>query len=226
MLRSRISGEIGALLVAVGAALAAVGLSVVLSGPALVAGYAAEAVLLSLAARRTAEDRGHIGAGAFLALAIGHVLAFEAPPDALAYGVDSLPTALVGLALAAGACLACAWAFDVWRPVLVGVAAVLGLYAGSVAIVDAAGADQGAQLLLSAFWTVTGLAALVVGLVRDLRPLRLGGLTLLGVAVGKVFVVDLAALESVYRVGSFLALGLLLLAGAFAYQRIRTGARS
>jgi uncharacterized membrane protein len=36
-----------------------------------------------------------------------------------------------------------------------------------------------------------------------------------------VFVVDLASLESAWRVGSFLALGLLLLAGAFAYQRPR-----
>jgi uncharacterized membrane protein len=33
--------------------------------------------------------------------------------------------------------------------------------------------------------------------------------------------VDLAHLESIWRVGSFLAIGLLLLAGAFAYQRAR-----
>jgi uncharacterized membrane protein len=39
--------------------------------------------------------------------------------------------------------------------------------------------------------------------------------------VGKVFLVDLAHLESIWRVGSFLALGLLLLGGAFAYQRAR-----
>ena len=32
---------------------------------------------------------------------------------------------------------------------------------------------------------------------------------------------DLAALDSIYRVLSFLALGMLLLAGAFAYQRLR-----
>jgi uncharacterized membrane protein len=63
----------------------------------------------------------------------------------------------------------------------------------------------------------------VVGLVRDRRRLRLGGLALLGLTVAKVYAFDLAALESVYRVGSFLALGLLLLAGAFAYQRVRAG---
>ena len=31
----------------------------------------------------------------------------------------------------------------------------------------------------------------------------------------------LAALSSIYRVASFIVLGLLLLAGAFAYQRVR-----
>ena len=51
---------------------------------------------------------------------------------------------------------------------------------------------------------------------------KLAGLGLLALTVAKVFVVDLAKLESIWRVASFLALGLLLLAGAFAYQRIRT----
>jgi uncharacterized membrane protein len=51
--------------------------------------------------------------------------------------------------------------------------------------------------------------------------MRMGAWGLLGLAAGKVFLFDLAALTSVYRVGSFLALGLLLLAAAFAYQRMR-----
>jgi uncharacterized membrane protein len=81
--------------------------------------------------------------------------------------------------------------------------------------------SQHAQLALSAFWAVLGFGSLVAGLVRDLRPLRYGGLALLGLAVAKVFIVDLAKLQSGIRVLSFLALGLLLLAGAFAYQRMR-----
>ena len=39
--------------------------------------------------------------------------------------------------------------------------------------------------------------------------------------VAKVFLYDLSTLTSLYRVFSFIALGLLLLAGAFAYQRLR-----
>ncbi len=37
----------------------------------------------------------------------------------------------------------------------------------------------------------------------------------------KVFLYDLSTLDSVYRIASFIALGLLLLAGAYAYQRLR-----
>jgi uncharacterized membrane protein len=114
---------------------------------------------------------------------------------------------------------------------IAGVAAVVALYLGSVLVVDLTGAQPGRvtqtpQLALSAFWATLGFASLVAGLARNLKPLRLAGLALLGLAVGKVFVVDLAALESIWRVASFLALGLLLLAAAFAYQRTQREERS
>ncbi len=63
----------------------------------------------------------------------------------------------------------------------------------------------------------------VAGLVRDVRGLRLGALALLAVTAGKVFLYDLSSLTSMYRVASFIALGLLLLCGAFAWQRLRPG---
>jgi len=108
----------------------------------------------------------------------------------------------------------------------VAVAAVAAVYLPSLAIVAAFGRDevepsQTPQVLLSAFWAVTGLVVLTAGLLRDVRALRLGALVLLGLAVAKVFVYDLAELESIYRALSFIALGLLLLGAAFAYQRIR-----
>jgi uncharacterized membrane protein len=83
------------------------------------------------------------------------------------------------------------------------------------------GTRQQAQVLLSAMWALVGVAALVIGLRRDMRGVRAGALALLLVAVGKVFMYDLATLTSVYRVVSFVGLGLLLLAGAFAWQRMR-----
>jgi uncharacterized membrane protein len=229
--RGRVSHQIGALLIALGTAVSAIGFALALSGPALVVGWAVHAVLLAWLAERTNDERATIGALGFLALALGHALVFEAPPDALANGLDDAAKGLIGLAVVAAAVAACSrFAFGrlaPWRELLESVAAALLVYLFSVAIVDASGANdvegttQGGQLLLSAFWSVTGLAAVVAGLFTGRRRLRLGGLGLLGIAILKVFLVDLATLESIYRVGSFVGLGLLLIACAFAYQRVR-----
>jgi uncharacterized membrane protein len=74
---------------------------------------------------------------------------------------------------------------------------------------------------LSALWGTVGFGALVLGLRRDLRLVRWGALTLLLVTVAKVFMFDLATLTSIYRVVSFIGLGLFLLTAAFVWQRLR-----
>jgi uncharacterized membrane protein len=76
-------------------------------------------------------------------------------------------------------------------------------------------------MVLSVFWGLVGVGTVVVGLRRDLRFVRAVGLILLGVTVAKVFVFDLATLTSIYRVVSCVGLGLLLLAGALTWQRLR-----
>lgn len=228
--RGRMSNEIGSLLVAVGLGLSAIGLALALSGPALVIGWSVEAVVLAWVASKTGEERAQFGVALFLLLATGHVLTIEAPPSALLVGVDSLPRAIVGIAVVALAAVAVAQLLaleDAAAFALETLAAAAAVYLPSVVIVDAlttgdySNPGQTPQLLLSALWGGAGLAALVVGLVRDERRLRLAGLTLLAIAVAKVFLFDLAKLESIYRVLSFVALGLLLLSGAFAYQRLR-----
>ena len=75
--------------------------------------------------------------------------------------------------------------------------------------------------MLSIAWSLVGLAVLIVGLKRRLPMLCSAALVWLMVTVAKVFLYDLSTLTSLYRVASFIVLGLLLLAGAFAYQRLR-----
>jgi uncharacterized membrane protein len=70
-------------------------------------------------------------------------------------------------------------------------------------------------------WALAGVGAVVRGLLIDDRELRQLALVLLGVTVGKVFLYDMASLDSLYRVGSLIGLGLLLLSGAFAWQQVR-----
>jgi uncharacterized membrane protein len=227
VLKSRASREIALLLYGVAAALVGVALAVTLHGPALVAGWSLEAVVLAWAGRRTSTpERGLIASLVFAGLAAVHVLVFEVPPTSLAYGLDSIPIAIGAVALVLVALAGIAAAYSEVREPLAWVGAGLAVYLASGLVVELAGASAGhstqtSQLALSGFWSALGFAAILVGLVQRRRALRLGGLGVLALAVGKVFLVDLAQLESIWRVGSFLAIGLLLLAGAFAYQRAR-----
>ena len=207
-------------------------------GLPVVVAYAMEAGALAAIARRTRDAVAAYAAASFVLLATGHALAIEAPPEALANGVSDLAAAAAALVLIAGADVAVARtplaAMARERRLAYVAAGGALVYLGSIAIVDsfqpgsaagAAGIDldvrQQGQALLSVFWSVCGLGVLWAGLRAELTELRLAGFGLLGLAVGKVFAYDLAALDSAYRVLSFVVLGLLLLAAAFAYQRMR-----
>ena len=60
---------------------------------------------------------------------------------------------------------------------------------------------------------------MIIGFARSNAFLRWLALILLGMTVGKVFLYDLSTLERVYRILSFIVLGILLLAISFAYQK-------
>jgi uncharacterized membrane protein len=232
--------EIGSLLIAGGIGLGTIGISSAFDGPTLVAVWSALAAALAYLATRA--DRGPapalsdaqrllIGAFGVLGLALLHMLVVEAPPSAIAEGVEDLGSSLVAIACCAGAALACwHWGREV-EPKAGTVAGYVGatgfVYLGSVTIIDVIGDNAGGeareigQSWLSAFWTATGLGAVVWGMVRHSPKARLGGLALLAVAIVKVWTYDLSELEQLARALSFVALGLLLLAGAFAYQRFR-----
>lgn len=192
-----------------------------LDGAALTVAWAAQAVALAkIGARRDDEiARGaafvHLVAAGVWALVdqvapIGLVEGADAAAAALGGGAVAVATAASGLALRAD---------DAARRVLVLATPIVALYALSIVVVSLLPAHG--QLPLSALWSVAGVCGLIAGLrLRD-RTVRLGAWGLLSLAVGKVFLYDLAALTSIYRVASFLALGVLLLAGALAYQRMR-----
>jgi len=230
--RQRMSAEIAGLLVAIGVGLSGITLALALDGPVLVVGWSAEAVILAWVAKRTGEARALVFSVAFLMLAAVHTLVDEAPPAALLDGVGDLGQALVAT-VAVGVAALLAGLLVERRDVSVllrAAAAVSFVYAASLGIVDLVQGDdversQTAQVVLSAFWASVGLVAIVVGLVRDVREIRYGGLVLLGLGVAKLFLYDLSELDQLYRVLSFIAVGLLLLAGAYAYQRVRSVGR-
>lgn len=239
-IRFGVHREIGSLLLGGGIGLAGFGVAHAFDGPTVVGAWAATAAALAYLSTRvdaapapalSDARRLLLTACGFLGLAIAHVLLVEAPPVAIAAGVTDLPGALVAIASCAVAAFAC-WYFgrrvDRHLATAAGfVAAVGSVYLGSILIIDAIGADGAGeareigQAWLSAFWAATGLSAVIWGLLRKSPNVRLGGLALLALAIGKVWTYDLAELEELPRALSFVALGLLLLVGAFAYQRIK-----
>ena len=74
---------------------------------------------------------------------------------------------------------------------------------------------------LTLLWALYALALLLAGLRRTVRGLRYAGLALFLVVVGKVFLVDLEGLESIYRIVAFLILGIVLFLAALLYLRNR-----
>jgi hypothetical protein len=212
---------------------------IALDGIAVPLVWAAQAGVLAEIGKRFDDRLARVGALAFITLASIHATAIEAPPRALVYGVDHLAAA-TGVLIAVGAITLRLGQLGTagdpkQRLALWASGALLPLYAASIAIVSAfqpgtpgaelsifdIGTRQQGQVLLSVMWAVVGVTALVVGLRKDARGVRVGALALLLVTVGKVFLYDLATLTSVYRVVTFVGLGLLLLAGAFAWQRMR-----
>src|SRR5262249_46990906 len=170
------------------------------------------------------------GSVAYLALALGHALILEAPPQDLFVartGSGSGAPAILLVALAVGAVAHLARERRAFW--LAGVLAVPGLSLAILGLAEnvfAAGlqADfQRGHTAVSAFWGLLGLVLLYAGLTRW-RSLRLAGLALFGIALGKIFLYDLPSLSSIERALSFLAVGAVLLLGGFFYQRLAPSA--
>jgi hypothetical protein len=200
---------------------------ILLSGTWLVLAWVATAAALALLARF--EERLVFGAMAYVVLALGHTLVFEAQPTGLfvahrhpGSGAPAVLLVLLGTAAIAY--------WPLLRRVLTWACGVLGLYALTLGILelfeDAGGgitsSFQRGHTAVSALWGAVGLALLVAGLKRGGRDLRIGGLALFGVSLAKLFLYDLANLSSIARALSFLAVGAVLLVGGFFYQRLAT----
>lgn len=74
---------------------------------------------------------------------------------------------------------------------------------------------------ISIVWALFSLGLLLGGILRGERLLRWAGLGLFTVVAWKVFFVDMAHTEALYRIVAFLILGVLVLCGAFLYLRFR-----
>ncbi len=96
------------------------------------------------------------------------------------------------------------------------------LYSGLATLLTAAILwDKVSGGLLTTGWALAALVLLAAGFAARDRILRIEGLALLLVCIFKAFLYDLRNLETVYRILSFIALGLILLAVSWIYTRFR-----
>jgi uncharacterized membrane protein len=75
------------------------------------------------------------------------------------------------------------------------------------------------EMMLSASWVLYAALLVVLGMRRKYAPIRYFAIVLVGIALIKVFVVDLETLGGIYRIAGFVVVGLILLVVSFLYQR-------
>jgi len=76
------------------------------------------------------------------------------------------------------------------------------------------------QMALSVLWSVYAAALAAAGFALRQAAARWAAITLFGITVLKVVMVDMAALQQFYRIIAFFVLGLLLLVVAWGYQKV------
>lgn len=74
---------------------------------------------------------------------------------------------------------------------------------------------------LSIFWAVFALSLLLAGISKSRAALRGIGLILFSGVILKVFIIDLAGLDQLFRIIAFIILGLVILFGSFFYLKYR-----
>lgn len=77
------------------------------------------------------------------------------------------------------------------------------------------------DMMLSASWVLYAAALVVAGIKTRYAPIRYFAIGLFGIALTKVFLLDLATTRGIYRVVGFLLVGVVLLSVSFFYQRAR-----
>ena len=68
-------------------------------------------------------------------------------------------------------------------------------------------------------WALYALGLLAVGISRRARGARMAGVALLGVTLMKLFLHDLARLDSLYRIGALIGVATIAMGSSFLYQR-------
>ena len=114
------------------------------------------------------------------------------------------------------------------RATAIGVALIAAQFLGLVILtseINAYGRELNDHLAqeaaLSVTWALYSTVLIVIGLRRHYAPIRYFAMVVFAITTAKVFFIDLAELDRIYRVMSVIGLGILLLLTSWLYQRSR-----
>jgi uncharacterized membrane protein len=68
-------------------------------------------------------------------------------------------------------------------------------------------------------WALFALLLLIVGMRKQIAPVRYASLGLLGMTAVKLFIHDLSQLDQLYRISAFVAVAVIAILASFLYQR-------
>jgi uncharacterized membrane protein len=94
-------------------------------------------------------------------------------------------------------------------------------YPGSDVVSQTTALENLKQLSLSGVWLLYSISLMGIGIWRRRRSLRVIAMVLFGITILKIFVYDLSFLETLYRIFSFIGLGVVLLAVSYLYQHYK-----
>ena len=174
------------------------------------------AVLVSYETPRMLLQSSHTPASG-LAAAIAATCALFVAAAAARTGPSERRRTIAGLPVAT-ALVSLAGAAALWTLA----AAILGaaqIPADAASIVSVHDRFQQGHVAVSISWVLVGLVLVVLSLRGEHRSLRAGGIALLFVALGKLFLYDLAFLTAMARAVSFIVTGSVLLLAALLLQR-------
>jgi uncharacterized membrane protein len=92
---------------------------------------------------------------------------------------------------------------------------------GAAAIDELNRLENMKQLLLSGMWLLYSVVLMTFGIWRRMQSLRIAAIVLYGITILKIFLYDLSGLDTLYRIFSFMGLGLILLGSSYLYQRFK-----
>jgi len=201
-------------------------------GPWAVAIWATEGAVVFWMALRSESRWLRAGAWLLLGMATFRWALPDIQQTTTAYEVLLNARALTGLYLIAVFYLAAWKGGGQERAVMMVAASALTVIVISTEIVsfwqiriDSADAYVAREMMLSASWVTYAAVLVVLGMRRKYAPIRYFAIVLFGIALLKVFLVDLETLGGVYRIAGFMVVGLVLLVVSFLYQRNAAAAR-